>query len=162
MDVLIATAGVLPPGPVADFVELLAGAGGRATVMNVTQAPAEFIDELEDGPWQPFDAPADRSDPDRAAREADRYIQERGSKIVAPVVAALKLRSVATSTLFVEAEDVAQAIIDTADRVGADAIVMGATRRLFDEMSWTSVSMTVTARSSLPVLLIPEPAQPDN
>jgi len=111
MDVLIATAGVLPPGPVADFVELLAGPGGRATVMNVTQAPAEFLDELEDGAWQPFDAPADRSDPERASREADRYIQERGSKIVAPVVAALKLRDVATATLFVEAEDVASELL---------------------------------------------------
>lgn len=158
MKVLIATAGVLPPEPVADFVELLAGPRGKVTVMNVTQAPAEFLDELEDGLWQPFDAPAGRSDPDRAAREADRYIQERGSKIVAPVVAALKLRDIVAVTLFVEAEDVPQAIIDTAERVGADAIVMGATRRLFDEMSWTSVSMTVTAKSSLPVLLIPEPA----
>lgn len=162
MDVLIATAGVLPPGPVADFVEVLVGTRGNATVMNVTQAPAEFLDELEDGPWQPFDAPAGLSDRDRAAREADRYIRERGAKIVAPVVAALKLREVETATLFMEADDVAQAIIDTAERVGADVIVMGATRRLFDEMSWTSVSMTVTARSSLPVLLIPEPAQPDN
>ena len=158
MDVLIATAGVLPPGPVADFVEVLVGARGHATVMNVTQAPAEFLDELEDGSWQPFDAPAGPSDRDRAAREADRYIQERGAKIVAPVVAALRLRDVETATLFVEADDVAQAIIDTAERVGADAIVMGATRRLFNEMSWTSVSMTVTARSSLPVLLIPEPS----
>ncbi|WP_420613745.1 universal stress protein [Candidatus Spongiisocius sp.] len=162
MNVLIATAGVLPPGPVADFVELLAAPPGKVTVMNVTQAPAEFLDELEDDSWQPFDAPASRSDPDRATREADRYIQERGSKIVAPVVAALKLRDVVTATLFVEAEDVAQAIIDTAERIGADAIVMGATRRLFNEMSWTSVSMTVVARASLPVLLIPEPAQPDN
>lgn len=161
MDVLIATAGVLPPGPVAEFVELLAGPGDRATVMNVTQAPAEFLDELENGAWQPFDTPAGRGDSDRAAREADRYIQERGSKIVAPVVAALKLRNVATATLFVEAEDVVQAIIDAAEQVGADAIVMGATRRLFNEMAWASVSMTVTARSSLPVLLIPEPAQPD-
>ena len=160
MDVLIATAGVLPPGPVADFVELLVGTQGNATVMNVTQAPAEFLDELEDGSWQPFDAPAGPTDRDRAAREADRYIQERGAKIVAPVVAALRLRDVETATLFVEADDVAQAIIDIAERVGADAIdaiVMGATRRLF-EMSWTSVSMTVTARSSLPVLLIPEPS----
>ena len=161
MDVLIATAGVLPPGPVADFVEVLVGPRGKATVMNVTQAPAEFLDELEDGSWQPFDAPAGPSDRDRAAREADRYIQERGAKIVAPVVAALKLRGIETATLFVEADDVAQAIIDTAEQIGADAIVMGATRRLFDEMTWTSVSMTVTARSSLPVLLIPEPAQPD-
>ncbi len=158
MNVLIATAGVLPPGPVAHFVEVLVGSRGSATVMNVTQAPAEFLDELEDGPWQPFDAPAGRSESDRAAREADRYIRERGSKIVAPVVAALKLRDVETATLFVEADDVAQAIIDTAERVGADAIVMGATRRLFDEMSWTSVSMNVTARSKLPVLLIPEPS----
>ena len=152
---------VLPPGPVADFVEVLVGPRGKATVMNVTQAPAEFLDELEDGSWQPFDAPAGPTDRDRAAREADRYIQERGAKIVAPVVAALRLREVETATLFVEADDVAQAIIDTAERVGADAIVMGATRRLFDEMTWTSVSMTVTAKSSLPVLLIPEPAQPD-
>ena len=161
MKVLIATAGVLPPEPVADFVELLAGPGEQVTVMNVTQAPGEFLDELEQGSWQPFGAPAGQSDPERAAREADRYIRERGRKIVAPVVAALKLRDIAADTLFVEAEDVAQTIIGAAERLGAEAIVMGATRRLFNEMSWTSVSLTVIANSRLPVLLIPEPAPPN-
>ena len=125
--------------------------------MNVIQTPYEFLEELTAEDWEPFDsAPGDRIDvPERTA--AERYIQERGSKMVAPVVAALKSRKIEPRTLFVEAEDVADGIINTAEQIEADVIVLGATRRLFTESAWTSISMKVTTATSVPVLLIPEP-----
>ncbi|MCY3539883.1 MAG: universal stress protein [Acidimicrobiia bacterium] len=157
MKVLIATAGALPAQPVACLVEALAGSDGWVTVMNVTQGPGRFPNELEDGLWQPFD---DESPPGPTAGEADPYIQERGMKIVSPIVSALEGRNLEVGTLFVAAEDAADAILETADRLNAEIIVMGATRQLFKELSWTSVSMKVVAGSRLPVLLMPEPAEP--
>lgn len=161
MHVLVATAGVLPPEPVADFVEVLAGPDGRVTVMNVTQEPCEFVGELSPDEWRPFDADEAVPPPPPGARsETDRYVQERGTKMVAPVLAALESRRIRPATLFVKGDDVAEAIVAAAERIGADAIVLGATRRLFDESAWTSISMMVTTASRLPVLLIPAPAKP--
>ena len=160
MDLLVTTAGVLPPEPVADFVEVLAGSRGRVTVMNVIQTPNEFLQELSADDWRPFESPTGEGPSShRERREAERYIRERGSKMVAPVVAALRRRNIRPDTVFVEAEDVAQAIIDTAETINADAIVLGATRRLFTESAWTSISMKVSTACNLPVLLIPEPAK---
>lgn len=161
MHVLVATAGVLPPEPVADFVEVLAGPDGRVTVMNVTQEPCEFVGELSPDEWRPFDTEEGAPPPPPAARsETDRYVQERGTKMVAPVLAALESRRIRPATLFVKGDDVAEAIVAAAERIDADAIVLGATRRLFDESAWTSISMMVATASRLPVLLIPAPDKP--
>ena len=159
MRLLIATAGVLPPEPVADFAEVLAGRGGRVTVMNVTQTPNEFLEELVTDDWRPFDAsPDDRAEPETLSA-TERYVEERGSKMAAPVVAALQARNIEPRTVFVEADDVAEGIIGTAEAVGADVIVLGTTRRLFDESTWTSISMKVATASRVPVLLIPQRAK---
>lgn len=161
MHVLVATAGVLPPEPVADFVEVLAGPDGRVTVMNVTQEPGEFVGELSPGEWRPFDTDEGVPPPPPGARsETDRYVQERGTKMAAPVLAALESRRIRPATVFVKGDDAAEAIVATAEQIGADAIVLGATRRLFDESAWTSISMMVATASRLPVLLIPAPDKP--
>jgi nucleotide-binding universal stress UspA family protein len=47
------------------------------------------------------------------------------------------------------------AIIDTAREVEADLIVMGATRRLFTEQAWTSVSARVMEKTQCPLVLVP-------
>lgn len=159
MHLLIATAGVLPPEPVTDFVEVLAGRDGRVTVMNVTQTPPEFLEELAADDWRPFDnLPDDRVDPESLSA-AERYVEERGSKMAAPVVAALQARNIEPRTVFVEADDVTEGIVGTAEAVAADVIVLGTTRTLFDESVWTSISMKVATASSVPVLLIPQPAK---
>ena len=160
MHVLVATAGALPPEPAADFAEVLAGPGGRVTVMNVTQAPCEFTDELSPEAWRPFDAGREAPPPSGGRGGTDRYVQERGAKMVAPILAALENRRIQPATVFVEGENAAEAIAATAERIGAEAIVLGVTRRLFDESAWNSVSFEVTAASRLPVLLIPAPAEP--
>ena len=157
MHILITTAGVLPPEPVANFAEILAGSGGGVTVMNVIQTPHDFLQELDADDWLPFDtSKGDPTDP-HTSSEAERYVRERGSKMIAPVVAALKSRNIDPDTVFVEADDVADAIIDTAERIDADVIMLGATRRLFAETAWTSISMKVTTASKVPILLVPEP-----
>ena len=151
---------MLPPEPVADFVEILAGCGGRVTVMNVIQTPHEFLRELTADDWRPFDTSSETPADSHTSSEAARYVQERGSKMVAPVVAALEGRNIHPDTVFIEADDVAEAIITTAYTIDADAIVLGTTRRLFTESAWTSISIKVTTASKVPVLLIPEPAKP--
>jgi len=155
---------VLPPDPVAEFAELMLRDGGTVTVMSVVQAPREFLEDLLTEEWRPFedDPIADPQQPGRDEAEIARYISERGNRLVAPVVAALASRGFAANAVFVEADDAAEAIVRVAADVGAGAIVMGATRQLFTESAWTSVSMKVTAESKLPVLLIPAPPKPTN
>ena len=161
MHLLVATAGVLPPDPVADFAELMAGDDGSVTVMSVITAPRDFLEDLVTEPWRPFDdGDSQNGAPPQDNSEIDRYVTERGNRLVAPVIAALASRGFEPETIFVEADDAAIAIVQVADDVNAGAIVMGATRRLFTESAWTSVSMKVTADSRLPVLLIPAPSKP--
>lgn len=127
--------------------------------MNVTQTPHDFLDELASDEWRPFDAsPGDRAAPETLSA-AERYVEERGSKMAAPVVAALQARNIEPGTVFVEADDVAEGIIRTAEVVAAELIVLGTTRTLFDESAWTSISMKVATASRVPVLLVPQPAK---
>ncbi len=166
MHILISTAGVLPPEPVAEFVGKLAGSD-RVTVMSVVQAPRDLPMDLAGGGWQPFagDEPASgtgtEGDP---PGEMERYIEELGNRRVGPMLAALRERGVRPDTVFVEADDAAQAIVETAESAGAEAIIMGTTRSLFTEEAWKSVSMKVAAATNLPILLIPAPegAIPDD
>lgn len=124
-------------------------------MMNVVQTPREFLQELVARDWQPF-ASSDGTviDP-QTNSEARRYVRERGEKMVAPVVAALKLRNINPETVFVESDEVADAILSCSESLGVDAIVMGATRRLFADSAWTSISLKVATASKVPVLLIP-------
>ena len=164
MHILVSTAGVLPPEPVAEFVGKLAGSD-RVTVMSVVQAPRDLPMDLAGEGWQPFagedPGPGPENDP---PGEMERYIEELGNRRVGPMLAALRERGVRPDTVFVEADDAAQAIVETAKSTGAEAIIMGTTRSLFTEEAWKSVSMKVAAAANLPILLIPAPegAIPDD
>ena len=161
MHILVTTAGVLPPEPVARFAEALVGSSGRVTVMNVVQTPPEFSRELAPEDWRPFGPRSGEGVPSSRSRgEVESYVRERGSRMVAPVVAALKSRQIRPETIFVEADDIAATIIETAVKMGVDVLVIGATRRLFTESAWTSISIKVARTSRVPVLLIPQPAKP--
>jgi nucleotide-binding universal stress UspA family protein len=83
------------------------------------------------------------------------YLEERGRRVVAPIVAALQAEGIEASARFVDGDDPAVAIIATAEDVGAEIVMMGATRRLFTEEAWGSVSARVIDKSHLPVLLVP-------
>jgi nucleotide-binding universal stress UspA family protein len=56
---------------------------------------------------------------------------------------------------YLEGEDPARTIAAAATDAGSDVIVLGATRPIFDESSWESVSMRVIEEGSLPVVIVP-------
>ncbi len=138
MHILVATTGVLPPGPVADLCRRFLTDGGHVTVMTVIQVPRTFLQEMDDDERRSF--LDDRSwESDTAQMMALGYLEERGRRAVEPIVAALRACGQDADVRFVEGDDPAQAIVESADALGADLVVLGATRRLFTEQAWTSV-----------------------
>ena len=154
MRILIATTGVLPSAPVAELCRRLNPEGEGVTVMTVVRVPRSFLEALDDDVRRSFldDSPIESSD---AEAKAARYLEERGQKAVEPITAALQASGMESEVRFVEGDDPAEAIINTAEDVGAELVMMGATRRLFTEEAWRSVSARVMDKSHLPVLLVP-------
>lgn len=124
--------------------------------MTVIRIPRTFLDSLDDDVRRSF--LHDSSDDSAAAEQkAGRYLEERGQKVVQPIVAALQADGIEASVRFVDGDDPAAAIIATAQAVDAEMVMMGATRRLFTEEAWGSVSARVIDTSHIPVLLVPGP-----
>jgi nucleotide-binding universal stress UspA family protein len=152
--ILVATTGVLPAGPVAEFCNRLAENDSTITVMTVVRVPRSFLEALDDDSRRSF---LDDSDDSTSSEEAKAaaYLEERGRRAVDPICAALAAEELECDIRFVEGDDPAEAIINTAMDVRAQMVVMGATRRLFTEEAWRSVSARVMVNSHLPVLLVP-------
>jgi nucleotide-binding universal stress UspA family protein len=151
--ILIATTGVLPAAPTADFCRQLIGNQDSVTVMTVIRVPRSFLESLDDDVRRSF---LDASDQTSSEEErAAAYLEERGRRAVDPICAALAAEEIRCDIRFVEGDDPAEAIISTAQSVGAELVIMGATRRLFTEEAWRSVSARVMVNSHLPVLLVP-------
>lgn len=152
--IVIATAGVLHAETVARFAERLAGSDGRVCVITVIEVPRSFLDEIRSEEWHPIsDGTAAWSTEEDAV--IARYVEERGGRLTAPLLAALGNRGVVAEVRYLEGEDPAATIITAAEEMEADLLVMGATKHLFDESSWESVSTRVLRDSRLPVLVIP-------
>lgn len=158
MRILIATTGVLSPAPVADLCRRLGGDDGALAVMTVIQVPRTFLDSLDAEDRRSLLADDGRDDPEAKALA---YLEERGHRVVDPIVAALQGEGLEATVKFVEGDDPADAIIRTADDFGAEMLVMGATRRLFTEEAWRSVSSRVMEKSQRPILLVPGPRLED-
>lgn len=154
MRILIATTGVLPAAPTAEFCRELIGDESSVSVMTVIQVPRSFLEALDDDVRRSFldDSPDKGS---TAEEKAANYLEERGRRAVDPICAALAAEDIECDIHFVEGDDPAEAIIQTAQNVNAEMVVMGATRRLFTEEAWRSVSARVMVNSHLPVLLVP-------
>lgn len=155
MHVLVATTGVLPPTAVAGLCDLLVSeVDGSVTVMTVVQVPRTFLASLDEEERRSL-LDDDSRRLEQAESKAARYLEERGKRVVDPLVAALTARGRPAAVRLVEGDDPAQAIINTAQDVGADLIMMGATRRLFTEQAWTSISVRVMEKTQCPLLLVP-------
>jgi nucleotide-binding universal stress UspA family protein len=152
--ILIATTGVLPAAPTAEFCRQLIGDQTSVSVMTVIRVPRSFLESLDDDVRRSFldDAPNQSSS---AEEKAAAYLEERGRRAVDPICAALAADDIECDIHFVDGDDPAEAIIQTAQEVGAELVLMGATRRLFTEEAWRSVSARVMVNSHLPVLLVP-------
>lgn len=154
MRILIATAGVLPPEPVVTFVERLLGTDGEAFVVTVIEVPRSFLDEIRSQEWHPLSdkSPTWTRDEDRVIA---KYVEERGARLTDPILAALRNRNIEARTVYLEGEDPSATIIQAAVDLDADLVVLGATKRLFDESSWESVSARVMRDSARAVLVVP-------
>lgn len=154
MRILIATAGVLSPEGVARIVQRLSGPDGEVVVMTVIEVPRSFLDEIRSDEWHPL---TEGSPMWSSAEDAviARYVEERGGRLTEPLVSALSAYGVAAGVEYVEGEDPAATILEAADRLGADVIVVGATKQLFDESQWESVSTRVIREARRPVLVVP-------
>jgi nucleotide-binding universal stress UspA family protein len=157
--ILIATAGELSPTAVAEFISRLDDGALEVWVATVIEVPRSFLAEIRSEGWHPL------SSSGGTAEEADdliaRYVEERGARITDPVVTALAAQDIAAETLYLEGEDPSQTIAMTGDRFGVDLIVLGATKRLFDETQWESVSSRVIRDAGRPVLVVPAAPRDD-
>lgn len=154
MHVLVATAGVLPPEPVAELAEHLVGESGMVSVVSAIEVPREFLAMVRAEEWRPLREGEPGWPADEEALTA-RYVEERGKRLVEPVLTALEGRGIPCRAVFLEADDPAAAIVSAAEELEADLIMLGATRSLFDEASWRSVSHSVINESRRPVVVIP-------
>jgi len=153
MHVLIATTGVLSPEPAVEFTRHLAGNDGRVTVTTVIEVPRGFLDTLRSEGWHPLTEEYPEDESDEAIMQ--RYVEERGKRLTEPVCAALRSAGFESTTLFREGADPARAISQLAEEVGADVVLLGATRQIFDQSAWESVSARVMIESGRPVLVLP-------
>ena len=160
MRILIATTGVLAPEPVADFVAHLLGEDGVAYVVTVIEIPRTFLDEIRSEEWHPLTdhAATWTTEEDRVIA---RYVDERGAHITDPVLAALRSRHIEAETVYLEGEDPAATIIVAAEDLDADVVVLGATKQLFDESHWESVSARVIRETGRAVLVVPAAPRDD-
>lgn len=152
--ILIATAGVLSPEPVATFVDRLVVPEGEVFVGTVIEVPRTFLDAIRSEEWHPMadGAPAWSTEEDKVIA---KYVEERGARITEPILAALRTRDITAKTVYLEGEDPAATIIRAAEELDADLVVLGATKRLFDESHWESVSARVMRDSKRAVLVVP-------
>jgi nucleotide-binding universal stress UspA family protein len=151
MHVLVATAGALSPEPVVGFARHLIGGTGSVTVVTVVEVPHGFLEGLSSEDWHPLhDAPAENGS------VAAQYLEERGRRLTEPLRQALDQARIPCDVRVLEGGDAAEAISNAAEELGADVVLLGATKQIFDREAWESVSARVMLESGRPVLVVPE------
>ncbi len=155
MDVLVATTGVLSPGPVVEFVSRLLGTRGKCTVTTIIEVPRSFLEELRGDAWHPLEDGASASWTEAEDALIARYVEERGKRLTEPLVAALDAAGIKAKAVYREGEDPAVTISRLARDIDASVIVLGSTRQIFDQSAWESVSARVMLESGRPVLVVP-------
>ena len=156
MRILIATAGELPPEVVAEFVVRLDGPR-QVFVSTVIEVPRSFLDKIRSEGWHPLENDPPSPQDDLIAK----YVDERGARIAGPMLMALRNREIEAETAYLEGVDPASTIVDAALDLEADLIVLGATKRLFAETHWESVTSRVIREAHVPVLVVPSPHRDD-
>ncbi len=73
----------------------------------------------------------------------------------APVVNALRSRGIEAEAIYLDGDDPALSISELANKIDADLVILGTTRRIFDQSAWESVSARVMIESGRPVLVVP-------
>ncbi len=157
MHVLIATSGALSPDAVAEFTARLVPPDGIVTVVTVIEVPRSFLDTISSETWHPLDTGEQPAVIWGAKEDAvvARYVTERGRRVTAPVMTALTARGIEAQAHYLEGEDPAETIIKAVVDMDVDLVILGATRPIFDEAAWESVSARVMRDGQRPVLVLP-------
>ena len=152
--ILVCTSGVLQAPPVIDFCSSLLGEHGRVVILTVVQVPRSLLSKFRRGPRSfLFETPEDC--PNEASATEEDYIRERGERAVATLASGFRAAGIDPEISYVSGQDLAEAIVDKAENMQADLIVMGATRQLFEPDVWSSVTARVSQECKRPVLLMP-------
>ncbi len=157
MHVLIATSGVLGPDQVVEFTRRLIGTDGRVTVTTVIEVPRSFLDQLGSDDWSQTGSGDGATGGSAQDSVVERYVEERGRRMCEPLLNALSQEGVHADTVYLEGEDPAATISGLAIKLEADVVVLGATRPIFHQEAWESVSARVTLECARPVLVLPPP-----
>jgi nucleotide-binding universal stress UspA family protein len=153
MHVLVATAGALSPEPVVEFTRHLIGGTGSVTVTTVVEVPRSFLEDIDAEDWHPLHDDSNRR---TAESVVDSYLEERGHRITDPLRQALEGARIPCEVRILEGADPAVAISKAADELGADVVILGATKQIFKRDAWESVSARVMIELGRPVLVVPE------
>lgn len=129
-------------------------------VVTVIEVPRSFLDEIRSEQWHPM-SESDATWTAEEDRIIARYVEERGARITDPVLAALRNREIEAESIFLEGEDPAATVIRAANDLEADLVILGATKRLFDESHWESVTARVMRDSGRAVLVVPATQRDD-
>jgi nucleotide-binding universal stress UspA family protein len=158
MHVLIATTGALSVDPAVEFTSHLMGDDARVSVTTVIEVPRSFLQQLRAEGWHPL---GEMNNEDGMDKEEDgvmkRYVEERGRRLTEPVLNALRAAGIEAETVYLEGDDPAVKISELANKIDADLVILGATRQIFDQAAWESVSARVMIESGRPVLVVPLP-----
>ncbi len=160
MRILVCTSGVLQAPPVIDFCSSLLGKRGKVVILTVVQVPRSLLDKFHRQPRSFFsEAPEDC--PHQASEAEQNYIRERGKRAVTTLAEGFRSAGIDPELSYVSGHDLAGAIVEQADQMRADLIVMGATRQLFEPQVWSSVTARVSQECARPLLLMPtRPLEP--
>ncbi|MBA2336593.1 MAG: universal stress protein [Acidimicrobiia bacterium] len=157
MHVLIATSGVLGADQVVEFTRRLIGGDGKVTVTTVIEVPRSFLDQLGADDWNAAGSDARPSPTQESVVE--RYVEERGRRMCEPLLNALEGEGIPAASVYLEGEDPAATISGLATKLEADVVLLGATRPIFHQSAWESVSARVTLECARPVLVLPPPVR---
>jgi nucleotide-binding universal stress UspA family protein len=167
MHVLVATDGELDPASVTKFSAPLAGDSGTVTVLTVIEVPRALLQELQghfsdqqpptlrmtDGETVTSTAPEKpRSWPGDDAI-IEQYLESKEQQRCEPVVTALKANGVNATGMVVEGPT-ARGILDTAEELEADVIIVGSHGLGLFEGLLGSTGTKVTRLAKRPVLLL--------
>ena len=154
MHILIATSGALPAASAVEFTARLLREGGSVTVTTVIEVPRTFLKEIGADGWHPLDAGGlgPKTEPDILI---ERYVEERGRKFTEPITSGLHAAGIEADVRYLDGIAPAKQISALADEIGADLVILGATRQIFNDEAWESVSSGVMVEANRPVLVLP-------
>ena len=171
MHVLVATDGSLDGARTAEYAAPLAGEGGRVTVLTVVEINRNMLRDLRALYGERSVKPADQDaeyvglQPSASSGvSADwpgddqmigRYLDDQATARTAPLVEALEAAGLSNvETLAREGEDPAAVIVETAEQLEADVIVVRATGKGAFEALLGSTGTKLARRAPCPVLII--------